>query len=251
MNNFFITLKSYFAGLVFLLLSTSLYAQSSNVVVTVFNQPGLNGPVGSCSNENENLIEIINAIPGYVVNGTAIVNFTNTTALQTALDNAQFFFMTDMETGNPLSTTFFPNAAKTILHDFVDDGGVIVQTGTYGANDYTFLNEIFGWNLSGANGSSWAKVTANTAGTPFDVVSGSTLPNLSATDAINKNSVPNFTTMYGTDANAVVAVIQYGSGYVIFLGYDFYNTGLNPTVSSPCPGYNGIWVQEVIPAALA
>ena len=246
-----INLNHFIKGILVLVLLSGQLVGQSNVVVTVFNQPGLNGTVGSCSNENENLIEIINAIPGYTVDGTAIVNFTNTSALQTALDNAQFFFMTDMETGNPNLTSFLPNAAKTILHDFVDDGGVIVQTGTFGNNDHDFLNQIFGWNLTRATGSSWAKVSANTVGTPFDAVSGTSLPYLSATDAINKNSVPNFTTMYGTDANAVVAVIQYGSGYVIFLGYDYYNTGLNPSVSSPCAAYSGIWVQEVIPAALA
>jgi len=246
-----INLNHFLKGILFLVLLSGQLLGQSNVVVTVFNQPGLNGSVGSCINENENLNEIINALPVYTVDGTAIVNFTNTSALQTALDNAQFFFMTDMESGNPNLTSFLPNAAKTILHDFVDDGGVIVQTGTFGNNDHDFLNQIFGWNLSRATGTSWAKVTANTAGTPFDAVSGTSLPNLSATDAINKNSVPNFTTMYGTDANAVVAVIQYGSGYVIFLGYDYFNTGLNPSISSPCSGYSGIWVQEVIPAALA
>ena len=181
-----INLNHFLKGILFLVLLSGQLLGQSNVVVTVFNQPGLNGSVGSCSNENENLIEIINALPGYTVDGTAIVNFTNTSALQTALDNAQFFFMTDMESGNPNLTSFLPNAAKTILHDFVDDGGVIVQTGTFGNNDHDFLNQIFGWNLSRATGTSWAKVTANTAGTPFDAVSGTSLPNLSAPDAINK-----------------------------------------------------------------
>ncbi|MBZ9777421.1 T9SS type A sorting domain-containing protein [Psychroflexus sp. CAK8W] len=118
------------------------------------------------------------------------------------------------------------------------------MTGTFGDDDNIFLNLIFGWDLDRATNSSWAKNTANTAGTPFDDVSASSLPYLSATDAIKKNSVPNFTTMWGTDDNAVVAVIQYGAGYVIFMGWDFYNSGPG------CFQYSHPWVQEVIPAAL-
>ena len=86
-----INLNHFLKGILFLVLLSGQLLGQSNVVVTVFNQPGLNGSVGSCSNENENLIEIINALPGYTVDGTAIVNFTNTSALQTALDNAPVF----------------------------------------------------------------------------------------------------------------------------------------------------------------
>ena len=224
----------------FLLANICILAQTP---VSVFNYPNLNGTPGSCSNENENLIEIIGALSDYTVDGS-IVSFANSATLATQLDACTFFFMTDMESQNPSDNSFFPVASAAVIKDWVNGGGVMVMTATGNSYDNDFLNKIFSWDLTRATGSSWAKNTANTAGTPFDGVDAPTLPNLSATDAIAKNSVSNFTTMWGTDDNATVAVIEYGSGYVIFMGFDFYNTGTG------CPANSSDWVQKIIPAAL-
>ncbi|MBD0780112.1 gliding motility-associated C-terminal domain-containing protein [Maribacter sp. ANRC-HE7] len=227
--------------IVTLLFNLGVFAQ--DIQVSVFNYPGLNGS-GGCSEENENLIDIVNAIPGYTVDGT-ITSFANSSTLATQLDASTFFFMTDMENQNPNNTTFFPTASHAVFENWVSTGGVMVMTGTYNSRDADFLNLIFSWDLVNVQGTmSWVKNTANTAGTPFDGVTVASLPNLSATDAISKGTVANFTTMWGTDSDAVVAVIKYGAGYVIFMGFDFYNTGPS------CPQYSSDWVQQVIPAAL-
>ncbi len=228
--------------LLILSLLISIYAQAQTPV-SVFNYPGLNGSPGSCSNENENLIEIIGALSDYSVDGS-IVSFANSATLATQLDACTFFFMTDMESQNPSDNSFFPVASAAVIKEWVNGGGVMVMTGTASSYDNDFLNKIFSWDLTQVSGSSWAKNTTNTSGTPFDAVAVASLPNLSATDAIKKNSVANFTTMWGTDDNATVAVIQYGSGYVIFMGFDFYNTGTG------CPANSSDWVQKIIPAAL-
>ncbi|WP_188407185.1 beta strand repeat-containing protein, partial [Psychroflexus salis] len=225
--------------LLFISFTSLIYSQSTQV--SVFNFPGLNG--SGCGGENDNLIGIIDALPDYDVDGS-ITSFSNSSLLATQLDESTFFFMTDMETQDPNSTSFFPVASRAVFENWVDNGGVMVMTGTFGSRDTDFLNLIFSWDLSTVNGSSWTKNTANTAGTPFDDVATTSLPNLSATDAIKKNSVPNFTTMWGTDDNAVVAVIQYGAGYVIFMGWDFFNSGPG------CGQYSHPWVQDVVPAAL-
>lgn len=189
---------------------------STAIPVTVFNYPGLNGSVagGSCDNENTNLLSIVDVLPGYTVDGS-IVDFESdadpTQDFGTLLDASRFFFMTDMENRDPTSTSFFPVSAQTKLEDWVDSGGVLIMTGTFNDRDNTFLNLVFGWDLGRATGSSWAKDTTNTAGTPFEPIAGS-LPNLSATDAIVKGTVPNFKAMWGDDTNATVAVIRYGNG---------------------------------------
>ncbi|PCI31159.1 MAG: hypothetical protein COB60_12600, partial [Flavobacteriaceae bacterium] len=215
---------------------------TAQVQVSVFNFPNLNGS-GGCSDENENLISIVNAIPDFTVDGT-ISSFADPVLLANQLAESEFFFMTDMESQDPNNTAFLPVASRASFESWVSTGGVMVMTGTFGSKDTDFLNLIFSWDLTTVSGSSWTEITANTSGTPFEGIAVPTLPNLSATDAVNKNTVPNFTTMWGTDSNAVVAVIQYGAGTVIFMGYDFYNTGVG------CPQYTSDWVQIIVPAAL-
>jgi hypothetical protein len=234
-----------------------LFFKTSTIQVSVFTYPGLNGGVGSfaCDVENDNLKEIINGISGYSVDAS-ITSFSNATTLRSQLDASRFFFMTDMENQSPTNSTFLPNASKVEIKDWVNDGGVMVMTGTFGANDVDFLNTIFSWNLSTQTGSSWSRNGTNTTGTPFantqnGRASPSTLSNISATDSISKGSVANFKSMWGTDSNATVAVIQHGDGYVIFMGYDFYNTGNSGnSTGSACPESNNDWVKHTIPAAL-
>lgn len=132
----------------------SLQMNAQKTPVSVFNYPGLNG--SGCSGENDNLIGIIGALPDYTVDGS-ITSFSDSSLLATQLDACTFFFMTDMESQNPSNTSFFPVASRDVFKNWVNNGGVIVMTGTYGAYDTDFLNLIFSWNLGTASGSSWAK----------------------------------------------------------------------------------------------
>jgi len=226
---------------VFAVFSMQMVAQTT--AVSVFNYPGLNSGGSSCDNENENLIGIISAIPTYTVD-VSINSFSDPVTLATQLSASEFFFMTDMETQSPSSTTFLPLASRDVIKNWVNNGGVMVMTGTFGSNDTNFLNLIFSWDLGTARSvSSWAKNTANTLGTPFENGPLS-LPFEDATDAISKGTVPNFKAMWGTDSSATVAVIKYGAGSVIFMGYDFYDAGPR------CNRNSSPWVQGVIPSAL-
>ncbi|OIN13828.1 DUF4347 domain-containing protein, partial [Oceanisphaera psychrotolerans] len=217
------------------------------VQVSVFSYPGLNGSGSQPSDENANLTSIvqaqIDAGANYTLD-TSITSFTDPD-LADKLAASGFFFMTDMERQSPTDTSFFPESARTIFRDWVNEGGVIMMTGTSGSKDADFLNLIFDWDLSSVSASSQMyKNDANAAGTPFENVEASYLDAPSATDGINKGSVENFTTMYGTDTQAAVAVIEHGSGYVIYMGFDFYNAGTEGGQ------YNNAWVQEIIPAAM-
>ena len=118
----------------------SLQVSAQTTAVSVFNYPGLNGSSG-CDGENANLIGIISAIPTYTVDNS-ITSFSNATTLATQLDASEFFFMTDMETQNPSNTTFLPLASRDVIKNWVNDGGVMVMTGTFGTFDTDFLNLI-------------------------------------------------------------------------------------------------------------
>jgi hypothetical protein len=220
---------------------------SSDIQVSVFNMPNLNGAGTGCAVENDNLIKIIDAVPGYNVDGTIVdfVDQVGQTTLASQLAASRFFFMTDMETVT-VNDSFLPDTAKAAFRNWTNSGGVMVMTGTSGTNDTTFLNNIYGWNLVNTGGASASEVTANTAGTPFsNATNGASLSPHSATDSISAGTVQNFTSMWRTSAgNSAVAVIRYGSGYVIYLGWDFYDSG--PT----CSKYTDPWVAQIVPAAL-
>lgn len=230
-------------------------AAPGDVQVSVFNMPNLNGT--GCSGENENLIGIINAISGYTVDGT-IVDFVDRDGeptLASQLDASRFFFMTDMENAtiaNPDNVSFLPETAKTAFRNWTNSGGVMVMTGTHGNADVRFLNNIYSWTLENTTGATATEVTANTAGTPFaNATGGRALGSPSATESISKGTVPNFTPMWQTSSgNSAVAVIQYGSGYVIYLGWDFFSSGPGVAPNPRCSQNSNDWVTGIVPAAL-
>ena len=225
-------------------------AYAADIQVSVFNMPGLNGGSG-CDGENANLIAIVNALSGYSVDGS-IVDFVDADGdptLATQLADSNFFFMTDMESGNPNQSSFLPDSAKSAFRSWTNSGGVMVMTGTHGHNDVNFLNNIYGWDLSNQSHARATEITANTAGTPFaNATAGVPLTQSNATQSIGRGTVPNFTAMWTTNGlasgNAEVAVIQYGAGYVIYLGWDFFASGPG------CSYANDPWVTGIIPAAL-
>lgn len=221
-------------------------ASAANIQVSVYNQSGLNG--SGCSGENDNLIAIIDAISGYDVDGSIVdfVDGVGQTTLAAQLSASRFFFMTDMENADPNSSSFLPDSAKTAFRNWTNAGGVMVMTGTHGVKDVTFLNNIYNWNLTNQTHTTATEVTANTSGTPFsNATSGVSLTQSNATESIGAGTVQNFKPMWVTSAgNAEVAVIQYGAGSIIYMGWDFYNSG-------PSCGFAADpWVTGIVPAAL-
>ena len=264
-----VALAGILTSLVLGVAPTPVAASGASLPVKVFNYPGLNNAVGdlNCSNENQNLIEIINALDGYSVDGqlqsfggskgrdgTKPAQFT-VDFFSAQLDDAIFFVMTDMEAESPSDLDFYPEAARGVLRTWVEAGGILLMTGTAGAFDTTFLNLTFDWDLTTQSAGSWEKHPTNPTGTPFADVDESSLPAPSATDSIGKGTVPNFLPMWGTDDNATVAVISRGTGKVIFLGFDYFSTGLDSSSSGDgsgtvCSQNGSPLVQKVLPAAL-
>ena len=235
-------------------LTPSISAQASTQVA-VFGPAGMGGGGLGCSDEVDNLVEIIGRIDGYTVDRS----ITSLGAgLLTQLNSSKFFFVPDMETGfNPDSSSDFPSSAVTDFQTWLTDGGVLVMTGTNGDRDIKFINKITSWGLADASPLSPAsRNDTNAAGTPFGeaTLAGVTLTPHSATDAVNKNTAPSsaaFTTMWGTDAQAAVAVMTYGRGKIIYLAWDFYDSGYTEaTPEVACGQTNDPWVTKVVPAAL-
>ncbi len=231
------------------LLVITNYVCGKNVKVSVFSYPNLNNNgYGSddCSTETDNLINIIKSWGGYEIDNS-IVSFSNATLLESQLDACKFFFIPDLENISSVDDSFLPVASAAVIADWVSSGRVMVMTGTSGPVDADFLNKIFSWdlgNIEGSFGDTWDKNDANAAGTPFEEVDVEKLTYLDATDGIVRNNVENFKAVWGTDDNAAVAVIKYGSGYVIYLGYDFYGSGPG------CSQNNSAWVQDFFPVAM-
>jgi hypothetical protein len=239
-------------------LGTSV-AQASTVQVSVFSFPGLTEDNGTCADEVDNLGEIISKL-GYGVDRSITSLADGATTLLSKLNASQFFFVPDMETNafSVSSPTQFPETAVTAFQTWLDGGGVLVMTGTFGTKDVDFLKKITGYNLSSASAlNSASRQDANAAGTPFaDASNNITLGAPSATDAINGSAAPaeaNFKAMWGTTSNASVATMSYGSGTIIFLGWDFYDagySGVNNFNSSPCGQTSNTWATKIVPSAL-
>lgn len=212
--------------------------------------------IGDESDENSNLLSIIqnrmdNHHEGYRIN-TGITSF-GVKDLKGKLDGATFFFMTDMESGNPRDASFLPASARGVLRKWVSDGGVILMTATGGDNDNAFMNEIFGWDTTQSSLSSQPMNAANAVGTSFEGGPGTATYSNHA-DSIGLGSVPGAKPIYGSAGSTALAILPYDAGLVIFLGFDFYAAGFanNWGDGTHTDGYqrSDEWVTELLPRAL-
>jgi hypothetical protein len=231
-------------------------------VVSIYQQAGLNGGgFGDCSDESANLQSIvqylINNSPidiagqsfdysAFTVNAT--INSFGDSALAEKLAASTFFFMVDME-GTPTGLT---PASRAILADFVANGGVMLMTGTAGNSDANFLNDVFGWDVSSVSCSTASLNTVNAAGTPFAGAS-ETVTCPSATDHLNCGT-QECTPIYGTVTSNAVSILKHGDGRVVYVGFDYYNTGYAETIAdgmhSDCPNNVDPYVTDVLPLAM-
>ena len=213
-----------------------------------------------CSNEIQNLMSIVSylAATGTVTIGSTSYDFSDfvvddgiqtfgDASLATKLSNAAFFFMVDMEG----TLTGWDTTSQPILRDYVSNGGVLVMTGTNGNVDAHFLNAAFSTTHSGTSswssstvssvscvsGTSGAKDNTSTAGTYFANDGSSTVPTTtSATQCIDCSSVTGCTAFYGTTASGLVTEFTVGSGKIIYIGWDYYESGYGVSIPDSWKG---------------
>lgn len=267
--------------------------------VFVYNEPGINGKdeifingeitwrccdgIKDRYNENANLLSIVQHLidekEPYKLDNS-IRSFRDHNTLAEKLDvYPSFFFMTDMEAeinngvvySNPRDKDWLPELSKSVLRDYVFNGGTIVQTGTVGNYDVYFLNEIFDLGLKNiANpSSSWSKNSDNVEGLISKdlFLELDRLPILKdnnsndGVESIDASSIKEgtFTPYYGTESDSVFGVIEYGEGKIYYIGSDYRKSGYESDWGQGLhQASNGggqihrdkAYVQKVLPAIL-
>lgn len=130
--------------------------------------------------------------------------------------------------------------AKQAIKSFVEAGGQLVINGSYGSEDESLINDIFGFSItSGANTSSNVPTFSQTgAATGTDYESGpAQLNNPNGTYTWDISSLPaEATVMYSDGDDAAVVTIPVGDGQITFLAYDWYN-------AAPTGSQDGGWTD--------
>jgi Ca2+-binding RTX toxin-like protein len=143
-------------------------------------------------------------------------------------------------------------AARNVIRDFVSRGGRFVINGdhSFGGADNDgaaqLLNSLFGFSTTEASALAgpYAK-TAAAGGTQFSA-GPATLPLNNGTNGLSKTSLPaGARSLYEDATQSVVTLFTHGSGSVIFLGWDWFNS--NPPNAG---GQDGGW-QIVLDLAVA
>lgn len=152
------------------------------------------------------------------------VNAIDSTALATALGGAGVFVVPEQETGSvaPVLTA----GAKTVIRRFVEvNGGVLVIVPDDAG--VALLDTLFNYAIDNSFGGDSSRLNAtNAAGTPF-AGGPAVLPNNDGTYYFGPLSLPTGGKAIYRDttvnASAAVAYIPQGAGYVVLVGWDWYD----------------------------
>jgi hypothetical protein len=150
--------------------------------------------------------------------------FTGLTAasIDSALAGQAVFVMPELEVGNLNSA--LDTAARNSIASFVAAGGTLVVNypGSYATQ---LLNGVFGFATVGTSINTSASLNTTAAATTPFAGGASSIPYLSATNCITAASLPSGSVSMYTDlsGNAAVAVIPYGAGDIVVLGWDWFN----------------------------
>lgn len=156
-----------------------------------------------------------------------VTTFTGTSAteIDAALAGQAVFVIPELER-SPVPSLYDALAAdaRSALASFVSGGGTLVVCYP-GSKAVTLLNGVFGFSLTGAGFTSPASLnTAAAAGTYFE--GGTTsLTGPSATSSLATGSLPagSVSMFIDSGGQSAVAIIPYGAGDIVVLGWDFFN----------------------------
>jgi hypothetical protein len=173
--------------------------------------------------------------------GRDYITFTDISAegFTTALDGKKNLLMPE----NEYDDLILSGEAEAVIEDFVNTGGNLIIFKA--ENEYLgIINSAFGMSIGsyGEGGGDIEKQPA--ASTTIFSDCASTLPDLSATSAVNATTLPEdgiavYKSQF-TDAS-YVTLIPYGSGNIILLGWDWYN-------AQPVGSEDGGWLQVLFNA---
>jgi autotransporter-associated beta strand protein len=182
--------------------------------VVVFDDPLFVRTGGTTIDESDTVQATLNSL------AHTVTTFTGTTGASwsAALTGEDVILIPPLT--NPLGSVM-DGSATTALQNFVAGGKTLIIYPDYSsARHLPFLSSVFGFTcVSGSISSPYPK-TAATAGTEF-ADDSATLPYNTYVTGLNVSSMSGAMTMYGTTTGSVVTLMRYGSGLVIFLGWDW------------------------------
>ncbi|MCB1774339.1 MAG: hypothetical protein KDI88_12035, partial [Gammaproteobacteria bacterium] len=164
--------------------------------------------------------------------GWNVDGFTGTAAatLATVLDSAAALVLPDLERAP--ATSFLDSldsAARDVLSDYVNDGGVLVTCADGGQRAEQLLNTLFGFSLvRGIAASDYDLDAPAAVGTPFAGLSTS-LASPNATRPVTVASLPPLArAVYRSNVDpmtdtAAVWFAPVGNGWVVHFGWDFFS----------------------------
>jgi hypothetical protein len=125
--------------------------------------------------------------------------------------------------------TALSSAARAEIVDFVEGGGAFVFFGSGFScgmiQNLALVNGLFGYSLATTStGSSFTLSTSHSAGTAFQGGVSPIPGTVSATSALLRTALPSGSrSIYYSGTGDAVSLIPRGAGYVIFMGWDWYD----------------------------
>ena len=240
--------KIFSAATLLFLLSASAHAAQialfdNDTYVDSDDEGGAN-----CGAESDNLQASIASFGEHTVS-----TFTGIEAadLEAALDGKQILVIPELENGD--LEPDLSSEAIAVIANFVSSGGRLLVFADSNEPLQALLNTVFGFSLVVDGSPDTSNKTAAAVGTLFEN-GPDTLPYNDGTGYIQASTLPGdalniYNYNDGSEDFAVVAILPFGAGEVIFMGYDWYDS--NPGAGMDCEGaQDGGW-QNVLQLALA
>jgi len=210
--------------------------------VSLFYDPAYVDPSGTETGEATNVIAALKA------KGFLVQSFTgiSATAFSNALVTADILYIPDLQVGD--LATALSASAKSVISNFVADGGGLIINGESGNHDEDFVNQVFGHSITSGTWGGPSALTGAAAGTAF-AGGPSTIPQNNDTYEWLRSSLPAGSRSIYQDVGAsytTVAVITCGFGKIVFLAYDWYNAAPRGTQDG---GWDEVLGRAVLEAA--
>lgn len=184
------------------------------VNVTVFDNPTYVDSRNLYSSESDN-------VQAFFTNqGHSVSTFTGIDAasINAATGGRDILVLPEFERGTPT----FDAAAIAATSGFVGSGGSLFIYGGSG-RQANFLNEVFGFSLSESRVYGDLGLSATASGTPW-AGGPPIIPANNATEGLAESSLPvGSLSIYSQTGAAALAVIPFGAGSIIYVGWDWFN----------------------------
>ncbi len=213
--------------------SATLTVLPASAVVAVFDDPVYVDTAGTSDSESDNLQATALAL------GYPAIPFTD---IISAASSYQRIIVPEQENG-PLAPDLSP-AARAALSNFVFTGGKLIVHGTFnGLAAASLLNTVFGFTVEEVNNTGFShNLTEQAIGTAFADDPATILDNSATTVLLPLSLPPGSFPMYTNSTGSGVVVISQGDGFIMFLGWDWFN-------AKPAGTVNGGWLN-VLESAL-